>query len=75
MAGLIGGLLAVLFIVGYIVLKVVLSAGVSWVIVTVFGWIANLVGVDIYSAYDKGTVVLVMAVIVLIISMFNSKKD
>ncbi|MGE2643839.1 hypothetical protein ACQH7H_24880 [Escherichia coli] len=73
MVELIGLFIAIIIAVGYIALKALFSIAFSWALVTVFGWVANLVGVDIYSVYDKGIVVIGVAVLLLIFSMINKK--
>ncbi|PEM65294.1 hypothetical protein CN613_25455 [Bacillus pseudomycoides] len=75
MEAILAAIIAVLIIVGVLALKVIFSVSFSWVVVTVFGWVASLVDVNIFSAYDKWTVVLGVAAIMLIVSLFNKKND
>ncbi|MGG3644630.1 hypothetical protein [Bacillus wiedmannii] len=69
---ILGVILAILIVLGFWALRVAVAAGISWAIVTVFGWIANFVDVDLYSAYDKGTIILCVTIILVVYSMINS---
>lgn len=70
--GILGVILAVVIVLGLWALRVAISACIAWAIVTVFGWIANFVDVDLYSAYDKGTIIIGVTIIIVLYSMINS---
>ncbi len=69
---ILGVIFGILIVLGLWALRVAVAAGISWAIVTVFGWIANFVDVDLYSAYDKGTIILYVTAILVVYSMINS---
>lgn len=75
MAAILGVLIAFVMVVLAWVLRIVVSAAISYVVVSLFGVLANLVNVDIYSAYDKGIIVTVVTIILVVYSMFNSKRN
>ncbi|MEC3420528.1 hypothetical protein P4159_06015 [Bacillus thuringiensis] len=68
---ILGVIIAVAILLGLWALRVAIAAGIAWAIVTVFGWVANFVDVDIYSAYDKGTIILCVTAILVVYSMIN----
>lgn len=74
MMAILGILLAIVIVIGLWVLRVSIAAAISWTIVSLFGFLSSLVGVDIYSAYDKGIIIAVVTVVLVIYSMINSKK-
>lgn len=70
--GILGVILAVVIVLGLWALHVAISACIAWGIVTVLGWIANFVDVDLYSAYDKRTIIIGVIIIIVLYSMINS---
>lgn len=68
---ILGVILGILIVLGLWALRVAVAAGIAWAIVTVFGWIANFVDVDLCAAYDKGTIILCVTAILVVYSLIN----